>query len=103
MADKVDEIELREALANRLREWKKSADALERTFEFPDFKTAMEFVNGVAEKAELYGHHPDITINYNKVKFSLTSHDAGGITRRDLTLAGAIQEIAPRYAERKTA
>ena len=103
MADKVDEMELRTALANRLREWRKSGETLERTFQFADFKTAMEFVNNVAEKAELYGHHPDITINYNKVKLTLSSHDVGAISRRDLTLAGAVQEIAPQYEERKTA
>ncbi len=103
MSDKVDDIELRNVLANRLHEWKKSGNELERTFEFPDFKTALAFVNGVGEQAERYGHHPDITINYNKVKLSLTSHDTGAITRRDLTVAGAVQEIAPNYQRRKTA
>ena len=47
-----------------------------------------------AEAAEAVNHHPDITINYNKVKLSLTSHDSGGVTQRDVRMAGKINEIA---------
>ncbi len=54
----------------------------------------MDFVSKVACVAEEINHHPDITINYNKVTMALTSHDSGGITRRDLKLAGKIDEIA---------
>ena len=52
----------------------------------------------VAEIAEDANHHPDITINYDKVKLVLSSHDVGGITRRDLNLAGKINESIPRAA-----
>jgi 4a-hydroxytetrahydrobiopterin dehydratase len=58
----------------------------------------MEFVNRVGERAEDLQHHPDIDIRYNRVKFILTSHDAGRITRRDLFLAGKIDELAANYA-----
>ncbi len=95
--DKVDDLEIQTAITNRLRLWKRTGSALERTYEFPDFETAIDFVEGVAEEAEKAQHHPDIDIRYNKVTLRLTSHDAGGITRRDLTLAGHIQEIAPKY------
>jgi 4a-hydroxytetrahydrobiopterin dehydratase len=101
--DSVDERELQSALVNQLRDWRTSGTSLERTFEFPDFQAALGFVNAVGEKAEMIGHHPDIDIRYNKVKLSLTSHDAGGITRRDLVLAGYINEVAPQYETRKTA
>jgi 4a-hydroxytetrahydrobiopterin dehydratase len=99
--DKVDEQELRTALAGRLSDWKLEGKTLERQFEFPDFKIAMEFVNQVAARAEEINHHPDITINYNKVKLSLSSHDAGGITRQDLMLAGKINELAPQWEQRR--
>ena len=99
--DRVDERELQTALANRLDQWKLAGKTLERSFEFADFKTAMEFVHQVAEQAELFQHHPDIAIHYNRVQLSLSSHDAGGITRRDLILAGKINEIAPVYKERR--
>ncbi len=99
----VDEQELQAALANRLRDWRKTGNALVRTFEFPDFKKAIAFVNSVAEKAEDIQHHPDLDIRYNKVTAVLTSHDAGGITRRDLILAGYMQELAPQSELPKSA
>jgi 4a-hydroxytetrahydrobiopterin dehydratase len=74
--------------------WKRNGQAIERTFEFGDFKQAMAFVNNVAEAAELANHHPDIDIRYNKVKTSLVSHDSGGVTERDVRMAGAINRIA---------
>jgi 4a-hydroxytetrahydrobiopterin dehydratase len=54
---------------------------------FADFREAMSFVNSVAAVAERAGHHPDIDIRYNKVKLALASHDAGGITEKDFSLA----------------
>lgn len=54
----------------------------------------MEFVNAVARLAEQANHHPDIDIRYNKVRMSLTSHDSGGVTARDLRMAKQISEIA---------
>jgi 4a-hydroxytetrahydrobiopterin dehydratase len=69
-------------------------NSIERQFEFPDFGAAMKFVNRVAEAAEEANHHPDIDIRYNKVTMSLTSHDSGGVTARDLRLAKLIADIA---------
>ncbi|MFB3812538.1 MAG: 4a-hydroxytetrahydrobiopterin dehydratase [Terriglobales bacterium] len=99
----LSEQELQNTLANRLRDWRKSGNALVRTFQFPDFKRAIEFVNQVAEKAEDIQHHPDLDIRYNKVTAVLTSHDAGGITRRDLMLAGYMQELAGSFELPKSA
>jgi 4a-hydroxytetrahydrobiopterin dehydratase len=93
--DTISDIELRHTLANRLRDWTLKGNVIERRFEFPSFKLAMDFVSKVACVAEEMNHHPDITINYNKVTMALTSHDSGGITMRDLKLAGKIDEIAP--------
>jgi len=74
--------------------WKLAGKAIERQLEFPDFKAAVKFVNAVAEAAEAANHHPDITINYNKVSFVLTSHDSGGITQRDIKMAGKINQLS---------
>ena len=74
--------------------WSLNGDAIERVFEFSNFVEAMGFVNRIAEAAEAVNHHPDITINYNKVKLALTSHDSGGVTQRDLRMAGKINEIS---------
>jgi 4a-hydroxytetrahydrobiopterin dehydratase len=81
---------------NALRDlpgWTKNGSVIRRQFEFADFKQAMAFVNKVAEAAERANHHPDITINYNKVTMALTSHDSGGITHRDIRMAGEISKI----------
>ena len=85
--------ELLQALQN-LPGWNLHGNAIERVFDFPNFVEAMGFVNRIAEAAEAMNHHPDITINYNKVKLSLMSHDSGGVTQRDLRMAGKINEIS---------
>lgn len=74
--------------------WSVRDQAIERVFEFPNFVEAMGFVNRIAEAAEAVNHHPDIAINYNKVILSLTSHDSGGVTHRDLRMAGKINELS---------
>jgi 4a-hydroxytetrahydrobiopterin dehydratase len=71
-------------------DWHLESGALVRNFSFGDFREAMSFVNSVAAVAERAGHHPDIDIRYNKVKLALSSHDAGGITERDFSLASEI-------------
>jgi len=84
--------ELSQALQN-LPGWRLNGRVIERSFEFRNFVEAMGFVNRIAEAAEALNHHPDITINYSKVKLSLVSHDSGGITQRDVRMAGKINEI----------
>lgn len=83
-----------QAALTNLPGWKRNGQAIERTFEFGDFKQAMAFVNNVADAAEMANHHPDIDIRYNKVKTSLVSHDSGGVTERDVRMAGAINRLA---------
>lgn len=82
----------------RLSGWEQRGNAIERTFEFASFKEAMAFVNKIANMAEDANHHPDITINYNKVTLALTSHDAGGITERDIAMAARINQSEERIA-----
>jgi 4a-hydroxytetrahydrobiopterin dehydratase len=76
-----------------LPRWKVEGKEIVRHYEFPDFAAAMVFVNQVAEKAETAGHHPDIDIRYNKVRLALVSHDKGGLTKRDLTMAEKIDSL----------
>jgi 4a-hydroxytetrahydrobiopterin dehydratase len=70
--------------------WKLQEGKLVREWTFKDFVQAMGFVNRVAGLAEAAGHHPDIDIRYNRVLLGLVSHDAGGITERDATMASKI-------------
>jgi 4a-hydroxytetrahydrobiopterin dehydratase len=74
-------------------DWRLENGAIARSFSFSDFLEAMKFVNSVAALAERAGHHPDIDIRYNKVNLALSSHDAGGITERDFSLAAEIDGI----------
>ena len=66
---------------------------LTRTFEFADFKGAMEFVNRVAEVAEAEGHHPDIAIHWNRVDLVLWTHKIGGLHENDFILAAKIDRL----------
>ena len=75
--------------------WERKGESLVRTFERPDFGSAMEFVNAVAQLAEAVNHHPDICIRWNKVELTLSTHSAGGVTQADLDLAGAIEGLLP--------
>jgi 4a-hydroxytetrahydrobiopterin dehydratase len=71
-----------------------SGQALVRTMKFADFSEAFGFLSRVALHAERVDHHPEFTSVWNRVDFRLTSHDAGGVTERDLSLARTINAIA---------
>ena len=68
--------------------------ALVRSFRFTDFSEAFAFLTRVALHAEKHDHHPEFTSVWNRVDFRLTSHDAGGVTERDVRLAEAINRLA---------
>jgi len=89
---KLTELEIQTALKD-LSHWKLVGIAIQRIYEFPDFKQAMVFVNKMADAAEEANHHPDIDIRYNKVTVALTSHDSGGVTGRDVKMAKRINEL----------
>jgi 4a-hydroxytetrahydrobiopterin dehydratase len=76
--------------------WKKvrGEDAITRTFVFADFRHAFAFMTAVALAAEKMDHHPDWSNSYKTVVVTLTSHDADGITERDLALAKIMDEAA---------
>jgi len=67
--------------------------ALVRSLKFKDFSEAFAFLTRVALHAEKVDHHPEFTSVWNRVDFKLTSHDAGGVTERDVRLAEAINAL----------
>ncbi len=79
-------------------DWTRSDDgmALLRTYRFKNFAEAFAFLTRVAAHAEAVDHHPEFTSVWNRVDFRLTSHDAGGVTERDIELAKAIEALAAR-------
>jgi 4a-hydroxytetrahydrobiopterin dehydratase len=74
--------------------WRQEEESLVRDYEFDDFQGAMAFVNRVAEVAEEVNHHPDILVHgWNKVRLTLTTHDAGGLTDNDHAMAERINGL----------
>ena len=69
-------------------------DAIEKSFRFKDFNRAWGFMSQVALAAEAMDHHPEWSNVYNRVEIVLTTHDCGGLSKRDIRLAGIIEEIA---------
>ena len=68
-------------------------DAIVKTFELSDFVGSVEFVRKLVEPAEDLGHHPDLSISWNKVSVSITNHAAGGLTENDFELARRIDAV----------
>ena len=85
--------EIRGALSE-LPGWKQQGKGISKTFDLKGFKAAMAFTGTVGELAERADHHPDILIQFTKVTLTLSSHDEGGITDRDLRLARQIEAAA---------
>lgn len=71
-------------------------DAIAKTYRFADFKSAFAFMSSVALKAEQMDHHPEWFNVYNRVDVILTTHDADGVTQKDLELAGFMDQLAAR-------
>ncbi len=74
--------------------WILEDNAIEREFEFDDFRGSIAFLNRVAEVAEEEGHHPDIFVYYSKVRLQLSTHKIGGLSRNDFILAAKIDGLA---------
>lgn len=73
--------------------WERDGDALQRTVECDGFRAAIDLINRIADEADAADHHPELTNVYATLRIRLTSHDAGGITERDVALARAIDGL----------
>ena len=76
--------------------WKRTTSKITKEFAFPSFRDSIVFVNRVASVADHFNHHPDIDVRYSKVTISLTTHDLGGITNKDLDVAEQIDFATSR-------
>jgi len=90
----------RDAALAKLPDWQPvdGRDAIQRELHFADFVEAFAFITEIALQAEKMDHHPEWFNVYNRVEIVLSSHDAGGITDRDIMLAQAIDRAAARYS-----
>jgi 4a-hydroxytetrahydrobiopterin dehydratase len=73
--------------------WSQRAQTILRTFKFEGFLKGIDFVNRIAAKAQKMNHHPDMDIRFDQVTLTLTTHDEGGITEKDFSLARQCDEV----------
>lgn len=92
MIEKLDAA-ARAALGAELPDWRIDGEHLRRDFRFRDFSEAWAFMARVALLAEAQDHHPEWFNVYNRVEIALTTHDAGGLSARDVRMARAIDAL----------
>jgi 4a-hydroxytetrahydrobiopterin dehydratase len=85
--------QIEEAL-DSLSGWSQEGEAIVKTYEFADFRAALDFMNRAAGPVEEMDHHPEWTNVYNRVDIRLSSHDVGGVTGRDIQLARVLERVA---------
>jgi 4a-hydroxytetrahydrobiopterin dehydratase len=93
--DKLTAVEIKKALV-ALPGWKVKGGKLHREYRFPDFAHAIGFLMTAAPSIEKLNHHPEWSNVYNRVTVDLTTHDAGGITKKDCSLAALLEGIAQK-------
>jgi len=89
----LSDAEIEEALA-RLPGWRREGNAITKQYQFRDFRAAMWFMNAAAAAADQMDHHPEWCNVYNRVTVTQRTHDAGGVTERDVRLAEAMERVA---------
>jgi 4a-hydroxytetrahydrobiopterin dehydratase len=86
-----------EQIESRLSEldgWEREGDAITKTFDRGDFVGSVEFVDSLVDPAEEMNHHPDLSVSWSKVRVSVTTHAAGGLTANDFELAKRVDALA---------
>ncbi len=81
---------------SQLSGWEFKDNAITKQYKFKEFLGGIRFVNTIAQIAESMDHHPDILINYTRIRFTCTTHSEGGVTDKDFKLA---QEIEKSHAQ----
>jgi 4a-hydroxytetrahydrobiopterin dehydratase len=89
---KLTEPEIKQRL-NELHGWNSTPEGIRKRYELESFAAVIRMVHEVAQIAEQLNHHPDILISYDKVTFTIMTHDIGGITQKDFDLASRIDRL----------
>ena len=93
MTELLSQEEIDRALGRELPRWTQEGDSITRSVKAASFMDGIRLVQQVAEVAEELNHHPDIDIRWTTITFTLSTHSAGGLTMRDLRLAGDIDHL----------
>jgi 4a-hydroxytetrahydrobiopterin dehydratase len=91
--DRLDDNQI-SARLDELEGWERDGDAIAKTFKREDFVGSVKFVDALVEPAEDMGHHPDVSISWDEVRVSITTHSEGGLTANDFELASRIDALA---------
>jgi 4a-hydroxytetrahydrobiopterin dehydratase len=94
MAELLSDDEIKDRMPT---EWEHSGDEISRTYSFDTYMRGAEFVPILGKLAEEAFHHPSISVGYQEIKVSLTTHDAGGITENDTSLAAQYDDAYEEY------
>src|SRR5688500_11681751 len=89
---RLDDAAIAEGLV-RLATWRRDGDRLVRDVELASYRAGLRMVQRIGDLAEGANHHPDLVLRWGKLRIELTTHDAGGITARDLHLASVIEDV----------
>jgi 4a-hydroxytetrahydrobiopterin dehydratase len=84
-----------EAQLAELEGWRREGETIAKTFELADFVGSVEFIKRLVVPAEDMNHHPDLSVSWNQVGVSITTHAAGGLTENDFELAKRIDALSP--------
>jgi 4a-hydroxytetrahydrobiopterin dehydratase len=90
--ERLDDVVIEDALRS-LDGWERDGDAIVRDLRLQSFRAAIDAIVAIADLADAANHHPDLANSYNRLTIRLTTHDAGGITEKDLVLARSINEV----------
>jgi 4a-hydroxytetrahydrobiopterin dehydratase len=91
--DRLDDDQIGSRL-DELDGWERDGDAIAKAFKRGDFVGSVKFVDEIVEPAEDMGHHPDVSISWDEVRVSITTHSEGGLTANDFELAKRIDSLA---------
>ncbi len=95
---KLDDAEIRQALGD-LPDWRMEAGKLRRVYRFRDFVEAWGFMSAAALLIQQMDHHPEWSNVYHTVTVDLVTHDAGGVSARDVELAQKLESLAKRWPQ----
>ncbi len=93
MTERLDDATIEAAMLD-LEAWAREGETISRSFDCANFDGSIAFVNAVARAANAADHHPDIAISWNDVTLTLSTHSAGGLTRKDFDLARTLDALA---------
>jgi 4a-hydroxytetrahydrobiopterin dehydratase len=89
----LDDAEIDERLERLADGWERDGDTIKRTFKFDDFRGSIDFINRITPVADGMNHHPDLSVSWNTVTVTLTTHSQMGVTENDFALASEIDEL----------